>query len=84
MLLSLGVFTALYGILAVIWFALMRRYTLYGLDQPGMSAGDAANPAAASYGPADDAELEPLSFGVTTSPGRGDGASTSIRGDKGE
>ena len=55
-----------------------------GLDQPGMSAGDAANPAAASYGPADDAELEPLSFGVTTSPGRGDGASTSIRGDKGE
>ncbi|MCT1585420.1 cytochrome ubiquinol oxidase subunit I [Corynebacterium sanguinis] len=83
-LLSLGVFTALYGILAVIWFALMRRYTLYGLDQPGMSAGDAANPAAASYGPADDAELEPLSFGVTTSPGRGDGASTSIRGDKGE
>ena len=66
-LLSMGIFTALYGILAVLWFMLMRRYVSYGLDQPGMAAGDAADPATATYEPAGEAELAPLCFGGTDS-----------------
>ncbi|WP_115684736.1 cytochrome ubiquinol oxidase subunit I [Corynebacterium senegalense] len=61
-LLSLTVFTLLYGALAIVWFLLMRRYVRYGLDQPGLRAGDSAHIADATYGPAEDGELAPLSF----------------------
>ncbi|WIM67293.1 cytochrome ubiquinol oxidase subunit I [Corynebacterium breve] len=61
-LLSMVLFTLLYGILAVIWFWLMRRYVLHGLDQPGIQRGDADNVAEVTYGPDEDTELAPLSF----------------------
>ncbi|MBD0854592.1 cytochrome ubiquinol oxidase subunit I [Corynebacterium striatum] len=59
---SLIVFTLLYGILAVIWFWLMRRYAVMGLNQPGLRDGDEKDLAAALYGPGEDTELQPLSF----------------------
>ena len=61
-LVSLIAFTVIYGILAIIWFWLMRRYHLMGLDQPGIRAGDVNNLAAVEYGPDKDTELEPLTF----------------------
>lgn len=63
-LLSLILFTLIYGIGAVIWVWLIQRYVKKGLDQPGLHAGDSENLAEIEYGPADDTRLEPLSFGT--------------------
>lgn len=59
---SLLTFTALYGVLAVVWFWLMQRYARAGLDQPGLRDGEEKDLAAALYGPGEDSELAPLSF----------------------
>ncbi|GAB3084652.1 cytochrome ubiquinol oxidase subunit I [Corynebacterium aquatimens] len=60
--LSLTVFTLLYGAGAVLWFILVKRQVLAGIDQPGMRDGDADRVAEISYGPPEDADLEPLAF----------------------
>ncbi|RNE49816.1 cytochrome ubiquinol oxidase subunit I [Corynebacterium alimapuense] len=56
---SLISFTLLYGVLAVIWFWLMRRKVLEGPLPPGSSENIAAD----SYGPDDDDGVQPLTFG---------------------
>ncbi|AWB83894.1 cytochrome ubiquinol oxidase subunit I [Corynebacterium liangguodongii] len=60
-LVSMSIFTLLYGALAIVWFHLMRRYARYGLDQPGIALEDAHGDAHSA--PQDSDELEPLTFG---------------------
>ncbi|STC68763.1 cytochrome d ubiquinol oxidase subunit 1 [Corynebacterium pilosum] len=82
--LSLISFTVLYGILAVIWFYLMRMYVRKGMDQPGLAEGDVDNLAEVTYGPDEDSELTPLSFSSSLDDDRPSGSgSTSVKeGDK--
>ncbi|WP_033378029.1 cytochrome ubiquinol oxidase subunit I [Corynebacterium lubricantis] len=75
-LLSLSTFTLLYGVLAIVWFWLMRKYVRYGLDQPGIRKGDADHIAEVTYGPGDDSDLTPLTFS-DDSPGAESGGSQS-------
>lgn len=56
---SLIAFTLLYGVLAVIWFWLLRRHTLKGPPPPG-SSEDIAHK---EYDPDDDDGVAPLTFG---------------------
>lgn len=55
-ILSMPIFTLLYGVLAIIWFVLMRRYVKKGLDQPGIETPE-SQPDSSAY-----SELQPLSF----------------------
>ncbi|SES28190.1 cytochrome ubiquinol oxidase subunit I [Corynebacterium cystitidis] len=73
---SLIAFTALYGILAIIWFYLMRMYVRKGMDQPGLAEGDSKHLAEVTYGPDEDSELAPLSFSTTRNDAQSSGAMT--------
>lgn len=64
-LLSMSLFTLIYGVGAVLWVWLITRYTKKGLDQPGLHHGDSERVAEITYGPDEDTTLEPLSFGAT-------------------
>lgn len=69
-LLSMVLFTVLYGIGAVLWVWLIQRQVRKGMDQPGLHEGDSKRLKDVLYGPNAETELEPLSFksesGATT------------------
>lgn len=57
-------FTLLYGVLAVIWFWLIKRQTLAG----PLPQGSSTNIAASEYGPSTD-DIESLTFSATATGG---------------
>ena len=61
-LLSMVLFTVLYGIGAVLWVWLIQRQVRKGMDQPGLHEGDSKRLKDVLYGPNAETELEPLSF----------------------
>ena len=63
-LLSMSLFTLIYGVGAVIWVWLIARYTKKGMNQPGLHHGDSERVAEITYGPEENTTLEPLSFGA--------------------